>query len=69
MYRNCCTADRIFNVDSCNFVRAGDKSDSNGHLCAIWERGVVFMGELCDVTIQHPTLRSIVSTLLSRDLL
>jgi hypothetical protein len=59
----CCTIDRLFDVDSRGFVWAGHESDPNRRLCALREGGVVFMGELCDVTVQHPSLRSIVSTL------
>jgi hypothetical protein len=66
VYRHYCTIDCLFDVDSCNFVWASDKLDPNGRLCALWEGSVGFVGELCDVTIQYPPLRSIVSTLLSR---
>jgi len=62
MHSNCCTIDRVFYVDGCNFVWAGDESNPNRRLCASRERGVVSVGELCDVTAQHPSLRSIVST-------
>lgn len=62
MHSYCSTIDCLFDVDGRSFVWAGDESNPNGRLCALREGCVVFVGELCDVTVQHPSLRSIVSS-------